>query len=359
MTVGLIIVLALVLILPFTFRVIEHNLEYFLFTMGLLATIISGSLSVHLISHIFGNRLLYFITAAVLIAGLLFNYSIQKIHWMVGTILKRIPLKLFIFAMVTVLGLASSLITAIIAALVLVEILHALPLKHKTKVKLAIVSCFSIGLGAVLTPIGEPLSTIVVSSLKADFWYLFHLIGVYVVPGVIAMGLLSIFILHRDERKEAADSTAATSEETAEAICFKEESVEIKKEEELKAVFIRAFKIFVFVVALELLGTGFKPLVNTYIIHLDSRLLYWINMTSAVLDNATLAAAEVSPSMTVIQIKAILMGLLISGGMLIPGNIPNIISAGKLNIKSREWAITGAPIGLALLVIYFVAIFLF
>ena len=48
-------------------------------------------------------------------------------------------------------------------------------------------------------------------------------------------------------------------------------------------------------------------------------------MVSAILDNATLAAAEIGPALTESQIKSALMGLLISGGMLIPGNIPNII----------------------------------
>jgi len=47
------------------------------------------------------------------------------------------------------------------------------------------------------------------------------------------------------------------------------------------------------------------------------------------------------------------MGLCISGGMLIPGNIPNIISANKLGITSREWAKFGVPIGLILMVLYF------
>ena len=42
--------------------------------------------------------------------------------------------------------------------------------------------------------------------------------------------------------------------------------------------------------------------------------------------------------MTDRQVKFALMSLLISGGMLIPGNIPNIISASKLDIKSGEWA---------------------
>jgi len=85
--------------------------------------------------------------------------------------------------------------------------------------------------------------------------------------------------------------------------------------------------------------------------------LYWINMASAVLDNATLAAAEIGPFMTESQIKSVLMGLLISGGILIPGNIPNIISASKLGITSKEWARIGIPLGLATMGMYFVILF--
>lgn len=61
-----------------------------------------------------------------------------------------------------------------------------------------------------------------------------------------------------------------------------------------------------------------------------------MNMVSLILDNAALAFAEIGPSLHILQIKAALLGLLISGGMLIPGNIPNIISAGKLKIRSSE-----------------------
>ena len=58
-----------------------------------------------------------------------------------------------------------------------------------------------------------------------------------------------------------------------------------------------------------------------------------------------LAAAEISIKMSELQVEAVLMGLLISGGMMIPGNIPNIISAGKLKIKSSEWIKLGVPLG--------------
>ena len=105
--------------------------------------------------------------------------------------------------------------------------------------------------------------------------------------------------------------------------------------------------------ALVLLGDGFRPFIDRYILGLSDGMLYWINMISAVLDNATMAAAELSPQMRPEQVQAILMGLLISGGMLIPGNIPNIITAGKLKINSREWAKLGVPLGLLVMVIYF------
>lgn len=347
---GLIIILALIFILPFAFRRIEHNLEYFLLVMGLAATIVSGTLTVHLVIEILENYLLYFITIAVLIAGLIFRISVNKIKSFVHTSINKMPITLFLFLLIVVLGLVSSFITAIIAALILVEIVHALPFQHSQKTKLTIIACFSIGLGAALTPIGEPLSTIVVSSLNVDFFYLLRNIGFYIIPGILLLGLFGAFYIGGTYQKE--NVSGISSEE----IGLEEKNIE--KAERLQDVFVRSFKIFLFVISLELLGSGFKPLIDSYIIQLDSRILYWINMCSAVLDNATIAAAEVSPSMGIQQIQAILVGLLVSGGMLIPGNIPNIISAGKLNIKSREWAKTGVPLGLVLLIVYFIIIFI-
>jgi predicted cation transporter len=40
--------------------------------------------------------------------------------------------------------------------------------------------------------------------------------------------------------------------------------------------------------------------------------------------------------------------------MLIPGNIPNIISGNKLGITSKEWARLGVPLGLVLMALFFV-----
>lgn len=354
MFIGLVTILLMVLTLPFVVKKVEHNLEVFLFIMGLSSTIISGVLSTNLILEVFQNKLIYFITFAVLIAGLIFKVLKDRVKGIISSILKRIPLKVFVFLIIVILGLASSVITAIIAALLLVEIVNAMPITRKDKVNIVILACFSIGLGAVLTPIGEPLSTIVVSKLNANFWYLANSLGIYIIFGIILMGILGAVVIKTDKAK-VKDDFKSNDSKHKDDYYFLDPDIE---NETYGEVSIRAFKIFIFIFALELLGAGFKPLIDTYIINLDSRLLYFINMISAILDNATLAAAEISIKMAPVQIKAVLMGLLISGGMLIPGNIPNIISAHKLKINSKEWAKLGVPVGSALMLIYFVIIFI-
>jgi predicted cation transporter len=356
MFVGLGIILIMVLVLPFVVKKVEHNLEFFLFVMGFSSTIVSGVFNTQLLVEIMENKLIYFITFAVLVAGLLFMLLKNRIKGLINSILKVIPLKVFVFLLIVILGLASSVITAIISALLLVEIVNALPIKRKDKIEVVIFACFSIGLGAVLTPVGEPLSTIVISKLNENFWYLANNLGIYIISGVLLMGIAGALMVERGKQKNNPNFKDYDKNHKDDVYFL--DSDEEEGNETYKEVFIRAFKIFIFIFALELLGAGFKPLIDTYIINLDSRLLYFINMISAILDNATLAAAEISIKMELVQIKAVLMGLLISGGMLIPGNIPNIISAHKLKISSREWAKIGLPVGSALMLIYFVVIFI-
>lgn len=328
---GLFIVLLLVLVLPFTVKKIEHNLEYFLFVMGIMAAIVGEAWSGKLLVHALEDPIK--ITAAVLLAGLLFKWFQNHLEKGITYVLRKMPFPLFVFFVVVGLGFLSSIITAIIAALFLVLIISHMKMERKNVILLAVISCFSIGLGAALTPIGEPLSTIVVSRMNESFFYLIELIGLYVIPGVLLLGVFAAFVVKPT----------------------KGEGLEAEKETEgYGEIFLRSLKIYLFVFGLTMLGAGFEPLINAYLLDLNPSILYWVNVLSAVLDNATLAAAEISPAMTAETIKMILMGLLIAGGMLIPGNIPNIIAAGKLKITSKEWAKYGLPIGFALMVVYFV-----
>ena len=342
---GLVTIIVLVLALPFLVHKVEKQLEAFLFVMGVLAVTISGLWSWHLIIDAFLDpvRPKHPIVEAVLVAGLLFRMLRDRIRRSVTGVERTVGRRLFLFLVVVVLGLLSSVITAIIASLVLAEVITALSLDKKAEIRLAIVTCFAIGLGAVLTPVGEPLATIAVAKLggepyHAGFWFLFQKLGVVIIPGVLALGVFAMFLRARE--------VAAA------------ESVSENAAENLIDVFLRAAKVYLFVMALVLLGAGFQPLIDAYVIRLPTAALYWINMVSAILDNATLTAAELSPKMSLMQIQSVLMGLLIAGGMLIPGNIPNIISAGKLGITSSEWAKLGVPFGLVLNALYFVVVFI-
>ena len=334
MIIGLIIILILVLFMPFSVKVVERNLEMFLFIMGVAAVLVSQVLDSTLLIKALKDPLN--ITLAVIVAGLLFKWLQKPLEKGILGMSKAIPFRLFLALTVIILGLISSIITAIIAAIVLVAIVSVLRLDRKSEIRLVILACYSIGLGAVLTPIGEPLSTIATSKLDEDFFYLLGLIGPEVIPGVIIFGILAAILINPVKRAKRMSSDQG-----------KESYVEIV---------IRGFKVYLFVMALTLLGAGFEPFIERYLLNLSPLVLYWINMISAVLDNATLAAAEISPAMDGPTIKAILLGLLVSGGMLIPGNIPNIIAAGKLNITSLEWARFAVPVGLIAMIAYFIVI---
>jgi predicted cation transporter len=344
--IGLGLILLCVLAMPFLIKSVEHNLEAFLFLMGVLAVTITGLWSFEVVRTAVISPISpkHPIVEVVLIAGILFIRFSDRIKSLTNSLEEKLGLKLFVFLLVFILGIISSVITAIIAALVLVEIISALKLDKKTETTMVIFSCFSIGLGAVLTPVGEPLSTIAVSRLKgepyhADFFFLFRNLAVYVLPGVLICALAGSYFVKR--------------------VTSSDDTLNVDRAETYRDVFIRTGKVFLFIMALELLAKGFSPVVDYLMPRVSPQALYWVNTLSAVLDNATLTAAEITPKMELLQIRAMLMGLLISGGMLIPGNIPNIIAAGKLKIGSGAWAKTAVPFGLIFLIAYYLILFIF
>jgi predicted cation transporter len=359
-TAGLVAILAVVLAGPFLARRIEENLEAFLFASGVAALTVAGFASLEgvatgwswgivqealtapvFIGTFFGVPV--GIVQIVLVVGFLIYLGHRQLEKAIQQVVDTVPLRMLSFLLVVVLALLSSVISAILAAILLIEILCALPLAKEPKVRLAVVACFAIGLGAALTPLGEPLSTIAVSKLSgppyhAGFGFLAGLLGIYLLPGILAFGILAVFAVR--DLDAGGESLFCRVERGSP-----------------REVILRAAKVYLFIMALVLLGEGFKPLILQFVAGIPADGLFWVNMVSAVLDNATLTAAEIGPYLSVLQIRAALMGLLISGGMLIPGNIPNIIAAGKLGITSREWGRIGVPVGLAAMAVYFVLLF--
>lgn len=357
--IGLFIIFMIVLIGPFKVRTIEHNLEAFMFTCGLFAMTISGF--ANLAGTETGWRLEIIKEAliapvsvvnlfgipigkvqVVLVGGLIIYKWHCTIHNAIRKMANSLPPKVMVFILIAVPSLISSIISSVLAAIILVEMINPLPLSRKSKIDLTIIACFSIGLGAGLTPLGEPLSTVAVTKLAgpphyAEFDYLIRLLGIYILPGILAYSILGMFYVREVNPEDHVEGEDYN--------------------ETLKDVVMTAVKFYIFIAALVLLGEGFKPIILEYFTSIPSVVVYWINTISAVLDNATLAAAQIGPFLSEFQIKSVLMALLISGGMLIPGNIPNIVSAGKLDISSKEWAKLGVPLGLVSMIVYFIIIF--
>jgi predicted cation transporter len=359
--IGLLLIFLLVLVAPFTFRWVEQNLEIFLFICGIAALTFSGFARIPgvetgwnldvliealtapvMVTEIGGIPI--GIVQVVLVAGLLIYYGHESLEKATFLILQRLPLKGAVFILIVVLGILSSIISAIIAAVILVEMMCVIPLSRDEKGEITVISCFAIGLGAALTPLGEPLSTIAVSKLSgppyyAGFDFLYSLLGYLIIPGIFVFGIIGMLVVHRRPAGTRIPDCSSY--------------VESRKD-----IVTRAAKVYLFIMALVFLGEGFKPVIMEYVVKAPAELLYWINMVSAALDNATLASAEIDPSMTTIQIKSALLGLLVAGGMLIPGNIPNIIASHKLKISPKEWARKGVPLGIAAMVIYFILLFI-
>jgi predicted cation transporter len=370
--IGLIIIALLGLILPFMVKWCEHNLELFFLMMGVLAVSVSapfghnlwnGELIIAALkAPVMIGSLPVGIFQVVLIFGLLIHFFNKPFYRAVNSLVKKISVRFFVFLLIVILGIISSVISVIVSAVILSEIAAALPIARNDRIKVVVAACFAVGLGAVLTPLGEPMSTILIQRLSgppyyAGFsWAISHF-AVYVVPACFALGIFGAFgIGGRGDRKIV---TEIADREPAAATPAADEQAVTGYSETLRSVIMRAVKVFGFVAALVLLGAGLQPLIEWFLIKVPALALYWINMISAVLDNAALTAIEISAQMVLPKIIAVVMGLLIAGGMLIPGNIPNIVAAGRLKISMKEWARSGVPIGIVILTVFFVILLVF
>jgi predicted cation transporter len=329
MIVGLGLVLIAVLLGPILLKPIEQNLELFFLAAGAFASALAGK---------WGKELLHAaltapigLTIAVLVFGMVARIARPMLDRTVERLVKVVRPKWIYFGMIIGLGLLSSVITAVVAALILVEAVALLKLDRRSEIAAVVLACFAIGLGAALTPLGEPLGTIAVVSLKADFWYLAGLLGPLIGAGIVAVAALSLLLPAKYGHSLNAEL----------------------RTESWSEIGARAARVYLFVAGLVALSWGVRPLVDEYITRMPQWALFWINSISAIVDNATLTAAEIGPALTPAQQRGVLMGLLISGGMLIPGNIPNIVAAGRLGISSREWARVGLAAGLPLMLLCF------
>ncbi|MGH7916271.1 MAG: DUF1646 family protein [Candidatus Binataceae bacterium] len=324
-----IVILVVLLAGPLILAPLERNLEAYCFIIGVIAVTVARRWQWPLVEQALREPVL--ISVVVVVAGILFGFTRGAFDHLFQRLRRRISRAPLTALAVLIIAMLSSLITAIVAALVLVEMIGLVRLEPARRIRVIVVGCFAIGLGAALTPVGEPLATLVAGAMDLRFWGLFDLLAPYVIPGVVAASLLA-GVLARGDYDETAVAT--------------------RVREGVGAAALQGVKVFVFIAGLVLISDAYAPLAEHYMTMVSRPALFWINMVSAALDNATLVALEIHHMEQARAIEA-LMSLLISGGMLIQGNIPNIVSAGIFRITSIRWARVGVPLGLLLLGIYF------
>jgi predicted cation transporter len=339
------VLLSLLLLGPLVFAPFEHNIEIFFLSIGLVSAIVTGRLDRHVVEETLLEPIM--ITAAVVIAGLLFRLSRLRLELAFAHLRRRVPLSMLAASSILVISLLSSVITAMVAALILVEIVRLLQLEESSRIKVTVIGCFTIGLGAALTPLGEPLSTLATRALGLHFMGLAQLLGAFVIPAMPVLAMLAGYSARR-ETVGPHHPEAVRHEHRARPRRWMPVWMG-----PFVDVIVQGIKVYLFVAGLVLIGLAYGPLASKYLNLLSKEAWFWANMVSAALDNATLVALEVK-GMELPRAREAIVALLISGGMLIPGNVPNIICAGSLGIGSGKWARVGVPLGLLLMLIYFV-----
>jgi predicted cation transporter len=323
-------ILLLLLIGPLAVHFIEENIELYILVLGIVATALGNGFKRNLVLRALEEPIA--ITIAVVAAGIVFGMTGAGMDRLFEGLRRRMRRPLLAAVSVFALAMLSSVITAIIAALILVEMVRLLRLDGEGRARFTVAACFAIGLGAALTPVGEPLSALAASALKLPFMGLFNLLASWVVPGAAAASALAGYFARGDY---ADNSMPAALEHPS-----------------MLASVMQGAKVYAFVAGLVMVSHAYEPVATGLVDRLSNDALFWINITSAALDNATLVALEVH-NMTLARAREAILALLVSGGILIPGNIPNIVSASALRIGSSQWARTGVPIGLLGLGIYF------
>lgn len=329
--------IGLLLVGPVLSRLVEEQIEAFFLAIGLLAMTLAGAWRWEVARHALVEPV--WITLAVIVAGIVFDHVRGLMDHAIARMRARVAGRLLCAGAVFLIALLSSLITAIVAALVLVEIVGLLRLEARERVRVTVAGCFAIGLGASLTPLGEPLSTLAADALGLDFTGLFRLLAPYVLPGMLACSIVAGLFASNEAGAHAGATPAATL-----ALAHLRESFLYSC--------LRGLRVYVFVAALVLVSRAFADLALRFVPLLSREQLFWANTVSAVMDNATLVALEVH-SMDPARAREAIIALLVAGGMLVPGNIPNIVAAAALRIRAGGWAKIGLPMGLVMLGIYF------
>src|SRR5271154_5411489 len=125
------VILLFLLLGPLAIHFIERNIEAYCLIIGIVAVTLGGIWTVHLVKQAVTEPLE--ISAAVVVAGLIFNLLRSRFDRFFARLRGNVSRPILTFLSIFVIAMLSSLITAIVAALVLVETVGLLRLQGEQR----------------------------------------------------------------------------------------------------------------------------------------------------------------------------------------------------------------------------------
>lgn len=250
--------------------------------------------------------------------------------------------------------------------------------------------CYSaaIGISALLTTAGEPLSMFIAKNLQVGNLYLVKTFAPMVVINVIVLSVAAWWFAKRAPVKQETMEEAAEREiQEAEAVlpsvhgetqvrsaAGKTPETELKEaleaaerllkehgnfEHKLDGLLHKTVKLFCFVLGLMFFGVAMKAVAAQTMTKIGPGSLFWANSTSTFADNALLGLVEILKGMGQYEVLSAGISLALWGVGLVPGNVCNVVLKELLGISFEEWAKIGMPVAIALAVFNFVLLQIF
>lgn len=226
----------------------------------------------------------------------------------------------------------------------------------------------ALGLSALLTTIGEPLSLFIAHALGDGTAYLLKTFaGVYVINILCLAGAAWMLAksakplpesteerMRKDVRRAERSLAHRTNhQEVKEALHtveeFEQESHDLSHT--LDQILHSTTKLYFFVLGLLFFGEAAKPVAVRMFSNLPPLAAFFGNAVSAVADNALLGLLEIQQGMPQSLVFVLGISLALWGVGLVPGNVCNVVLKEKLHISFRRWAMTGIPCACALAIL--------
>src|SRR5271155_3645230 len=135
------VILALLLFGPIAVAKIEHNIELYCLALGVRAPLLSNGFTRELILEALHEPVA--ISVAVIVAALLFGWARPGLDRVFRRLRRRVSRPVLTGASIFVIACVSSVITAIVGALVLIEVIGLLHFAGEKRVRVTVAGCFA------------------------------------------------------------------------------------------------------------------------------------------------------------------------------------------------------------------------